>query len=112
MDDDFNTADGISTIFELVRKINTAAASGKETKGTLQAYLDEFTSLTNVLGLLYNNNNEEDQLPAEVADLIERRKAARKAKDFALADSLREQISALGWTVEETRQGTIVKKSN
>lgn len=109
MDDDFNTADGISTIFELVRKINTATASGKETKGTLQAYLDEFTVLTNVLGLLYNNKDN-DEIPAEVTELIEKRKAARKAKDFTLADSIRDQISALGWTVEETRQGTIVKK--
>lgn len=112
MDDDFNTADGISTIFELVRKINTAISAGNATKGTLQAYSDEFTALTNVLGLLYNNNNTEEEIPAEVTELIEKRKAARKAKDFALADSIRDQIAAMGWTVEETRQGTIVKKAN
>ena len=111
MDDDFNTADGISTIFELVRKINTAVSSGNATKGTLQAYSDEFTALTNVLGLLYNNSNDEE-IPAEITELIEKRKAARKAKDFALADSIRDQITAMGWTVEETRQGTIVKKAN
>ena len=112
MDDDFNTADGISTIFELVRKVNTAISAGNATKGTLQAYSDEFTALTNVLGLLYNNNNTEEEIPAEVTELIEKRKAARKAKDFALADSIRDQIAAMGWTVEETRQGTIVKKAN
>ena len=61
---------------------------------------------------MYNGNTDEEQVPAEVTELIEKRKAARKAKDFALADSLRDQIAALGWTVEETRQGTIVKKSN
>jgi len=110
MDDDFNTADGISTIFELVRRINTASSSGKETKGTLKAYLDEFTALTNVLGLLYNNNSADEQIPDEVTQLLEQRKAARKAKDFALADQLRDKISELGWTVEETRQGTVVKK--
>ena len=110
MDDDFNTADGISTIFELVRKINTAVSAGNATKGTLKAYNDEFTALTNVLGLLYNNNDEE-QIPAEITELIEKRKEARKAKDFALADSIRDQIKALGWVVEETRQGTIVKKA-
>ena len=110
MDDDFNTADGISTIFELVRKINTAVSAGNATKGTLKAYNDEFTALTNVLGLLYNNNDEE-QIPAEITELIEKRKEARKSKDFALADSIRDQIKALGWVVEETRQGTIVKKA-
>ena len=110
MDDDFNTADGISTIFELVRKINTAVSAGNATKGTLKAYNDEFTALTNVLGLLYNNNDEE-QIPAEITELIEKRKEARKAKDFALADSIRDQIKELGWVVEETRQGTIVKKA-
>ena len=110
MDDDFNTADGISTIFELVRKINTAVSAGNATKGTLKAYNDEFTALTNVLGLLYNKNDEE-QIPAEITELIEKRKEARKAKDFALADSIRDQIKALGWVVEETRQGTIVKKA-
>ena len=63
-----------------------------------------------MLGLLYNNNDEE-QIPAEITELIENRKEARKAKDFALADSIRDQIKALGWVVEETRQGTIVKKA-
>ena len=109
MDDDFNTADGISVIFELVRKINTAIASGNATKGDLNAYRDEFSALTNVLGLLYNNKDEE--IPAEITELIEQRKAARKAKDFALADSIRDKITAMGYIVEETRQGTIVKKA-
>ncbi|MBP1543184.1 MAG: cysteine--tRNA ligase, partial [Oscillospiraceae bacterium] len=109
MDDDFNTADGISVIFELVRKINTAISSGNATKGDIKAYQDEFTALTNVLGLLYNNKDEE--IPQEITDLIEQRKAARKAKDFALADSIRDRITAMGYIVEETRQGTIVKKA-
>lgn len=109
MDDDFNTADGISVLFELVRKINSALASPDVTKGDVAAYYDEFTALTNVLGLLYNKEN--DDIPAEVADLVEQRRAARKAKDFALADALRDKITALGYTVEETRQGTIVKKA-
>ncbi len=109
MDDDFNTADGISVLFELVRKINSALASPDVTKGDVAAYSDEFSALTNVLGLLYNKEN--DKIPAEVAELVEQRRAARKAKDFALADELRDRITALGYTVEETRQGTIVKKA-
>lgn len=109
MDDDFNTADGIAVLFELVRKINSALASPDVTKGDVAAYYDEFSALTNVLGLLYNKEN--DEIPAEVTDLVEQRRAARKAKDFALADELRDRITALGYTVEETRQGTIVKKA-
>lgn len=109
MDDDFNTADGISVLFELVRKINSAIASPDVTKGDIAAYQDEFSALTNVLGLLYNKEN--DEIPAEITDLVEQRRAARKAKDFALADALRDKITALGYTVEETRQGTIVKKA-
>lgn len=108
MDDDFNTADGISVLFELVRKINSALADPNVTKGDITAYSDEFMALTNVLGLLYN---KEDDIPAEITELVEQRKAARKAKDFALADALRDKITALGYTVEETRQGTIVKKA-
>lgn len=110
MDDDFNTADGISAVFELVRKINSAVSDPEVTKGTVKAYADEFNTLTGVLGLLYNNSGE-DELPAEVTELIEQRKAARKAKDFALADRLRDKITAMGYIVEETRQGTIVKKA-
>ena len=108
MDDDFNTADGISAVFELVRKINVAAADPEVTKGTMQAYSDEFNALTGVLGLLYK---KDDEIPAEITELIEQRKAARKAKDFALADQIREKIKDLGYVVEETRQGTVVKKA-
>lgn len=109
MDDDFNTADAIAVVFELVRKINTALTAPEITKGDISLYLDEFTGLTNVLGLLYNKND--DEIPAEVTELIEQRKAARKAKDFALADSIRDKISEMGYIVEETRQGTVVKKA-
>ncbi len=109
MDDDFNTADAIAAVFELVRKINAALASPDVTKGDVKAYSDEFTALTNVLGLLYNNKEEE--IPAEITELIEQRKAARKAKDFALADSIRDKITSMGYIVEETRQGTVVKKA-
>ena len=109
MDDDFNTADGIAAVFELTRKINAALNSPEITKGSVKAYQDEFTALTNVLGLLYNNSEEE--IPAEVTELLEQRKAARKAKDFATADALRDKIAEMGYIVEETRQGTIVKKA-
>lgn len=108
MDDDFNTADAISAVFELVRKINTALSDTEITTGDIKTYLDEFNTLTGILGLLYTKSD--DTIPDEVTELIEQRKAARKAKDFALADSLRDKIAQMGYSVEETRQGTIVKK--
>ncbi len=111
MEDDFNTADAISSIFELVRIINTALTSetAELTKGDVKAFKDEFTTLTNIIGLLYNSND--DEIPAEIQALVEQRKEARKAKNFALADELRNKITDLGYVVEETRQGTIIKKA-
>ena len=67
-----------------------------------------FTALTGVLGLLYND--KEDEIPQEVMQLVEQRKAARKAKDFALADEIRAQIEEMGFEVKETRQGTQVSR--
>ena len=68
-----------------------------------------FDQLTGVLGLLYESKKE-DEVPAEVMALVEQRAAARKAKDFALADSLRDQINEMGYLIEETRQGTKLTK--
>ncbi|HCF83222.1 MAG TPA: cysteine--tRNA ligase [Ruminococcaceae bacterium] len=107
MDDDFNTADAIAAVFELVRKINTAVSSPEITKGDIKAFSDEFSALTNVLGLLYNKNN--DDIPDDVKALVEQRAAARKEKNFALADELRNKITEMGYVVEETKQGTVVK---
>ena len=66
--------------------------------------------MTNVLGLLYNN--DEDNIPDEVTALAEQRAEARKAKNFALADELRDKITAMGYIVEETRQGTVIRKAD
>ena len=108
MDDDFNTADAIAAVFELVRKINTAVSAPEITKEDVKIYFDEFSALTNVLGLLYNKGN--DEIPDEVKALVEQRAAARKEKNFALADELRNKITEMGYIVEETKQGTVVKK--
>jgi len=63
-----------------------------------------------VLGILYEKGGEE--IPKEVLELVEERKAARKEKNFAKADEIRDKIAAMGYAVEETRQGTrIYKKS-
>ena len=79
------------------------------TKEQLEAGAKLFDELTGVMGLLYNRK-QADAIPAEVTELVEQRKAARKAKDFAEADRLRDAIAALGYTVRETRQGTEITK--
>ena len=108
LEDDLNTADALSAVFELVRELNIMAADSATPKEQLQAGLALFEELTGVLGLLYER--KEDAVPQEVLDLVEQRKAARKAKDFAEADRLRDAITALGWSVRETRQGVEIKK--
>lgn len=108
MDDDLNTADGITAVFELVREINTAILDEKITKGSLELLKKTFDELTDVLGILYE---KEEEIPSEILELVEKRKEARKNKDFALADSIRDEIAAKGYIVEETRQGVNVKKA-
>ncbi|MCL2018333.1 MAG: cysteine--tRNA ligase [Oscillospiraceae bacterium] len=108
MDDDLNTADGIAVIFELTREINKALSDSVTTKAELTMLYGLFKELTEVLGLLYKK--EDAAIPAEILELAERRTAARKNKDFALADKIRDEIAGRGYMVEETRQGTTIKK--
>lgn len=109
MDDDLNTADAITAVFELVRDLNTMSADKNTSKEQLTAGAAVFDELTDVLGLLYNRNKEEE-IPAEILELAEQRKNARKEKNFALADELRDKIASMGYIIEETRQGTKIKK--
>ena len=107
MDDDLNTADALAAIFDFVRDINTL--SDDASPAALQGAASTFDALTGVLGLLYNRNT--DDIPAEVHKLAEERTAARKAKDWARADALRDELAALGYVVEDTANGPkIVKK--
>ena len=108
LEDDLNTADGLTAVFELVRELNIMAADATTSKEQLEAGLAVFNELTGVLGLLYER--KEDAIPQEVLDLVEQRAAARKAKDFAEADRLRDEIAKLGYSVRETRQGVEIKK--
>jgi cysteinyl-tRNA synthetase len=109
MDDDLNTADGISAVFELVREINTNVSGGQMASLEYVNFAsDLFNELIDVLGLLYNDKKEE--IPQNVLDLVEQRKEARKNKDFAKADALRDEIAKLGYQVLESRQGTKITK--
>lgn len=109
MDDDLNTADGITAVFELVRDLNTMAADSSTTKAQLEAGAALFDELTGVLGLMYNRGTKND-IPQEIKELVNLRQEARKAKDFAKADEIRDKIAEMGYSVKETRQGTEITK--
>jgi len=110
MDDDLNTADALASLFELVREINTMLTDASTSSETLKLAKKIFDELTDVLGIVYNRNKSE--IPDDVLTLVEERKMARKNKDFALADELRNKILELGYVIEETRQGTNIKKNS
>ncbi len=110
MDDDLNTADGLTAIFELVRDLNIMIANANTSKQQLKEGAELFDKLTGVLGILYNRKKAEE-IPTEVLELVEQRKEARKNKDFTLADEIRDKITTLGYTVKETRQGTEITKN-
>lgn len=101
MDDDLNTADALAAIFNLAKDINTCSAEAS--KGQLQACLDLLEELCGVLGLLYVNRQED--LNNEVESLIEQRAAARKNRDFATADAIRDQLKDMGIVLEDTPNG-------
>ncbi len=109
MDDDLNTADAISAVFELVRDLNTMSSDKSVSKEQLEAGASLFDELTDILGLMYNRNKEEE-IPAEILEIAQKRQEARKEKNFALADELRNKIAEMGYIIEETRQGTKIKK--
>ena len=109
MEDDLNTADAIAVLFDLVRDINTMLSGNQVTKGDIMLVRDLFDELANVLGLVYNRKKK-DEIPQEILELVEQRKMARKEKNFAEADRLRDEISIRGYLVEETRQGTKITK--
>ncbi|MDD6269012.1 MAG: cysteine--tRNA ligase [Oscillospiraceae bacterium] len=109
MDEDLNTADAVTALFELARDLNKMSADNTVSKEQLTAGAELFDQITEVLGILYNRKKA-DEIPAEVKELAEKRAAARKAKDFAEADRLRDEIAALGWQIKETRQGTEITK--
>jgi len=108
MDDDFNTADGIAAIFELVKFINTNTDqdSGEE---YLQKLLDRIVKLTEVLGLIVNK--EKELLAEDIEALIEERQAARKEKNFTRADEIRDVLLEKGIILEDTREGVKWKKA-
>ena len=108
MDDDFNTADAISAIFELVRFANTKLTV-ENSMACVKAVYDEIVELSDILGLIVEK--KEEILAEDIEKLIEERQAARKAKNFARADEIRNMLLEKGIILEDTREGVKWKKA-
>ena len=106
MDDDFNTANALSAIFELVTFINSNAGESASA-ALLKALRDELTELADVLGLIVERRDDTSaDETAWIEAQIEERRAAKKAKDFARADAIRAELLEKGIVLEDTREGT------
>ncbi len=103
MDDDLNTADAISAVFELVKDINTTVITDAPAKELVEIATTLFDELTGVLGLVYNRKTE--SLDDEIEKLIEARTQARKDRNWAEADRIRDELKAQGIVLEDTPQG-------
>ena len=103
MDDDLNTADGIAAVFELARDINTLVVGKGVTKATAEYAAKIFDELTGVLGLVYNRKTE--TLDEDIDAMIEARTKARKEKNWAEADRIRDELKSMGIVLEDTAQG-------
>ena len=108
MEDDFNTADAIAAIFDLVKYANTTATT-EGSKEYAKALYDLLVKLTDVLGLIVDK--KEEILDDEIEALIAERQAARKEKNFARADEIRDELAAKGIVLLDTREGVKWKKA-
>ena len=105
LDDDLNTADAVGVLFDYVREINTRFAESVD-KAEARAALKTLTELAGILGLL---SRQAEEIPEQVMKLAEERKAARQSRDWARSDQLRDEIRALGFLVEDTKDGQKVR---
>ncbi len=108
MEDDFNTADAVAAVFDLVKFVNTTANAGSS-KEYLKKLQNRLVSLTDVLGLIVER--QEELLDKDIEELIEQRQAARKAKDFARADAIRDELLGKGIILKDTREGVQWKRA-
>ncbi len=108
MDDDMNTADAVTDIYTLVKAMNTALASNTASESALTVAYAKLTELMDVLGVELLVDKEE--IPEDVMELVNQRAEAKKAKNFAEADRLRDEITAKGYSVKDTPNGPQVEK--
>jgi cysteinyl-tRNA synthetase len=103
MDDDLNTAEALAAIHDFVRETNTAMATGAikaDDKAALLNAVDRFDSVFGIFGEV-----KKEMLDSEIQALIDERQAARKAKNFARSDEIRNQLTELGIILEDTKDG-------
>lgn len=103
MDDDLNTADGLAAVFELTKDINTKILDKDVSKAVCEHAAKLYDEICGVLGILYNR--KENTLDSEIEALIEQRQEARKNKDWATADKIRDDLKARGIILKDTPQG-------
>ncbi|MET3574317.1 cysteine--tRNA ligase [Bhargavaea ullalensis] len=111
MDDDFNTANAISVLFDLARLSNTYLNEKNTEREVLEAFRSLMAELSGVLGLKLEGAQTEELPSEEIESLIEERQQARKNRDFARADEIRDELLARGIVLEDTRQGVRWKRS-
>ena len=104
MDDDLNTADAITVIFDMVKFANSKISSGNSKKA-IKAVLDKIVELEDVLGIVNRKKDTSNLDEAKILELIEARTEAKKAKDYAKADEIRDQLDAMGVVIKDTRDG-------
>ena len=108
MEDDFNTADAVSSVFELVKFINTKVSS-ESSRAFLEKLSDLLRELCDVLGIILDK--EEDILEEEIENLMKERQAARKEKNFKRADEIRDLLLEKGIVLKDTREGVQWKRA-
>lgn len=109
MEDDLNTADAISAIFELVKYANTSVVTGESTGAYAKQVYDTLSRLCDILGI--HVKEEQGLLDEDIENLIQERQAARKAKNFARADEIRNLLTEKGIILEDTREGVRWKRA-
>ncbi|TDB52709.1 MULTISPECIES: cysteine--tRNA ligase [Bacillaceae] len=107
MDDDFNTANAISVLFELAKQANVYLLESTTSKEVIEAFINEFNQLGGALGLTFGAQELVDE---EIENLIQQRIDARKNRDFKLADQIRDELKAKNIILEDTAQGTRWKR--
>ena len=108
MDDDFNTADAVSAVFELV-KLSNSTACETSSKAYVDYLKDTIARLCDVLGII--TERKADALEAEIEEMIAARQQARKERNFALADEIRQKLLDMGIILEDTREGVKWKRA-
>ncbi|MGN0382754.1 MAG: cysteine--tRNA ligase, partial [Eubacterium sp.] len=108
MEDDFNTADAISAIFEMV-KLSNSTVDGNSSKLYIQSIKNDILTLCDVMGII--PERKEEILADDIEEMIEKRNQARKNKNFVLADQIRDELLSKGIILEDTREGVKWKKA-